>query len=49
MRQLHAYGEGIDIAVGKREALGLSLATYLPHGLDVIPEFGTHRKGGVSE
>ncbi|RLN23325.1 putative ATP-dependent RNA helicase DHX35 [Panicum miliaceum] len=39
------YLEGTDIAVGKREALDLSLASYLPHGLDVTPEFGAHKTG----
>lgn len=46
----YAYIQGIFIAVGQREAPDLSLVSdQLPpaimRGLEVTPEFGTHRKG----
>jgi len=37
--------KGFFIAVGNREAPDLYLASYLPRGLEVIPEFGALRKG----
>lgn len=49
MWYLHAYVEGTDIAVGKRSVLDLSLASYHPHGLQVIPEFGGTQGGEIRE